>query len=138
MAYWLLKTDPDTEYSWDRQVGAKTLNWDGVRNPQAQGYLRAMKRDDRCFFYHSGKEKRIVGIVRVAKEFYPDPSDPSGKCGQVDVAAERPLKEPVTLAQIKADPKLSHLALGRQPRLSVMPIDAAAWQRILSLGKSAP
>lgn len=136
MAYWLLKSDPESEYSWEQQAKAKRLNWDGVRNAQAQGYLRRMKKGDFCFFYHSGKEKRIVGIVEVAKEFYPDPSDATGRCGQVDVRAVAALNELVTLARIKAEPALAHLTLVRQPRLSVMPLDAAAWKRILSIGKT--
>jgi len=136
MARWLLKSDPDTEYSWERQVKAKALNWDGVRNAQAQGYLKRMKKGELCFFYHSGKEKRIVGIVAVARAAYPDPSDRTGTCVQVDVKAVKALAMPVTLGQIKSERTLSHLALVRQPRLSVSPVDDAAFARILDLART--
>ncbi|MCZ6523205.1 MAG: EVE domain-containing protein [Alphaproteobacteria bacterium] len=137
MAYWLLKTEPG-DWSWDDQVKDGTAEWDGVRNHQAAGNLRAMKAGDKAFFYHSVKEKRIVGVVEVVKEYYPDPSDPSGRFGMVDVKALEPLETPVSLRQIKDDERLSHLALVRHSRLSVMPIDAKAWKLICKLGGVAP
>lgn len=133
MAYWLIKTDPQT-WSWQDQVKAGATAWDGVSNAQALGYLRQMKVGDRCFFYLSGDDRCIVGIVRVTKAFYPDPKDPAGKLGVIDVKTDRALKNPVTLAAIKADKTLAHLALVRQSRLSVMPVDEPAWEAIV--GKS--
>ena len=132
MAYWLLKSEPET-YGWPRMVKDKRTKWDGVRNAQAANNMKAMKAGDQAFFYHSGEERAVVGIVEIAKTYYPDPSDESGRFGMVDVAAVKPLKKAVTLAEIKADPKLADLALVRQSRLSVMPIPADAWKRILSL-----
>ncbi len=137
MAYWLLKTEPG-DWSWDDQVKDGTAEWDGVRNHQAAGNLRAMKVGDKAFFYHSVKEKRIVGVVEVVKEYYPDPSDPSGRFVMVDVNALEPFETPVSLRQIKDDERLSHLALVRHSRLSVMPIDAKAWKLICKLGGVAP
>lgn len=132
MAYWLLKSEPET-YGWPRMVKDKRTKWDGVRNAQAANNMKAMKAGDQAFFYHSGEERAVVGIVEIAKTYYPDPSDESGRFGMVDVAAVKPLQKAVTLAEIKADPKLADLALVRQSRLSVMPIPADAWKRILSL-----
>jgi predicted RNA-binding protein with PUA-like domain len=133
MAYWLVKSEPGT-WSWDDQVKAGTYPWDGVRNYQASNNLKAMALGDRAFFYHSVHEKRIVGIVEVAKLYYPDPSDPTGRFGMVDMTAIEALPQPVSLAQIKADPALQHLALVRQSRLSVMPVDAPTWQHLCRLG----
>ncbi|WP_162915095.1 EVE domain-containing protein [Desertibaculum subflavum] len=129
MAYWLIKSEPSS-FSWDDQVKRGVANWDGVRNHQAAANLRAMKKGDRCFFYHSVDEKQIVGIVEVVKEAYPDPKDPTGRFVQVDVKAVKPVPKPVTLAQIKAEPSLKDLALIRQSRLSVSPVDAAAWKTL--------
>jgi len=136
VAYWLMKTEPGA-WSWDDQVMAGTAEWDGVRNYQAANNMKAMKNGDRAFFYHSVNEKRVVGIVEVVREYYPDPSDASGRFGMVDVKALRPLEAPVTLAQIKAEPRLADLALIRQSRLSVMPIPDAAWRLICHKGKTA-
>lgn len=133
MAYWLMKSEPGS-WSWADQVRDGTAEWDGVRNPQAQRNLRAMRRGDRAFFYHSGAERRIVGIVEVVRESYPDPSDPSGRAVMVDVAAVAPLPRPVALAEIKAEPRLRGLALVRQPRLSVAPVDAGAWALVCRIG----
>ncbi len=135
MAYWLVKSEP-AEWSWDDQVRAGVERWDGVRNPQAQRYLRSMRRGDLAFFYHTGTERRVVGIVEVVREAYPDPSDP--KQVVVDVQAVRPLARPVTLAEIRADARLQHLLLLRQPRLSVVPIDPASWARICAMGGLPP
>jgi predicted RNA-binding protein with PUA-like domain len=133
MAHWLVKSEP-TAYSWDKMVADKRTHWNGVRNFQAAASLKAMKVGDTCFFYHSNEERAIVGVVEIVKTYYPDPSDETGKFGMVDVKAHKRLKQPVTLATIKADPELATLALVRQSRLSVMPIDAKAWTKIVKLG----
>lgn len=133
MAYWLVKSEPES-YSWDNMVADGRTHWNGVRNYQASNNMKAMKKGDRVFFYHSVKEKQIVGIVEVAKEYYPDHTDASGRFGMVDVKAVKPMKTPVTLEQIKADPRFAKLALIRQSRLSVMPVTAAEWAAICELG----
>lgn len=123
MVAWLVKSEPGV-WSWDDQVKVGVTHWDGVRNAQALGNMRKMRKGERAFFYHSGGERRIVGLVEVARTFYPDPKD--AKSGLVDVKAVEALPRPITLAQVKADKRLAHLALVRQPRLSVMPIDKDA------------
>ena len=133
MAYWLVKSEPES-YSWDNMVADGRTHWNGVRNYQASNNMKAMKKGDRVFFYHSVKEKQIVGIVEVAKEYYPDHTDASGRFGMVDVKAVKPMKTPVTLEQIKADPRFANLALIRQSRLSVMPVTDAEWAAICELG----
>ena len=135
MAYWLFKSEPGA-WSWDDQVASKgsVAEWDGVRNHQACNNMKAMKKGDRGFFYHSVNEKRVVGVVEIVKEYYPDPTDESGRFGMVDVKALEPLETPVTLADIKADPALQDIALVRQSRLSVMPIDAKSWKLICKKG----
>ncbi len=135
MAFWLMKSEPGA-WSWDDQVSAGSAEWDGVRNYQAANNMKAMKLGDRAFFYHSVNEKRITGIVEVVKEYYPDPSDASGRFGMVDVSALRPFEKPVTLAQIKAAPRLAELALVRQSRLSVLPVNKAEWALICRMGKT--
>jgi predicted RNA-binding protein with PUA-like domain len=137
MNYWLVKSEPGA-WSWDNHVKKKVEPWNGVRNYQACNNMKAMKKGDRAFFYHSVNEKRIVGILEVVKEYYPDPTDTSGRFGMVDFKALKPLKTPVTLWQVKDDPRLEHLALVRQSRLSVMPIDAASWKIICGLGGIKP
>ena len=139
MNYWLMKTEPGT-WSWNDQVKAadRGEHWDGVRNYQASNNMRAMKLGDRCFFYHSVKEKRIVGSVEVIKEYYPDHTDPKGRFGMVDVKAVRPFNQPVSLDDIKAEPRLADLALLKQSRLSVMPIDDASWKLICQMGRTEP
>ena len=137
MAYWLVKSEP-AAWSWRQQVEAGTTHWDGVRNHQAARNLKAMRVGDRAFFYHSGEAREIVGIVDVVREYCPDPSDPSGRFGMVDVRAVRAFDKPVTLAVIKADPRLWHLALVRQSRLSVMPIDDDAWRMLCRMGGVEP
>lgn len=127
MAYWLFKSEPSS-YSWDDMVKDKRIHWDGVRNHQANNNMAAMKLGDRGFFYHSVKEKSIVGVVEVVREHYPDPSDPSGRFGMVDVQVVMPAKSPVNLSEIKAEPRLQKLALVRQSRLSVVPVSAAEWK----------
>ena len=135
MAYWLVKSEPGT-WSWDDQVRDDVAEWDGVRNHQAALNLKSMKVGDRAFFYHSVNEKQIVGIVEIVKEAYPDPSDPAGRFVMVDVKALRPFKQPVTLAEIKAEPRLSELALVRPSRLSVLPVGKEEWKLICSMGKT--
>lgn len=127
MNHWLFKSEPGA-WSWDDQVAAGTAEWDGVRNHQANNNMKAMKKGDRGFFYHSVNEKRIVGIVEVAREHYPDHTDPTGRFGMVDVTALMPVAKPVTLAEIKAEPALSELALVRQSRLSVVPVAEGEWK----------
>jgi predicted RNA-binding protein with PUA-like domain len=135
MAYWLVKSEPDS-WSWDQQVaaGAKGTAWTGVRNFTAKANLEKMKKGDRAFFYHSNEGKEIVGIVEVAKEHYPDPTDKTGKFVVVDFKAVEPLKTPVTLAQAKADKKLGEMALIKYSRLSVQPVTADEWKYICKLG----
>ena len=134
-AYWLMKSEPGT-WSWEDQVKAGSAEWDGVRNYQAANNMKAMKLGDQVFFYHSVNEKQIVGICEVVKLYYPDPSDASGRFGMVDVKAVKPFAEPVTLAQIKAEPRLQDLALVRQSRLSVLPVKKAEWTLICKMGKT--
>ena len=134
MKYWLIKSEPST-WSWQDQIKSKITMWDGVRNYQARNNLMKMKKNDLCFFYHSVKEKSIVGIVRVEREYYLDPTDKTNKFVVVDVKVERTLKKPITLEQIKKNKKLSHLALIKQSRLSVMPIDINSWKLICLIEK---
>jgi len=137
MAYWLVKSEPSS-YSWEQLVKDRRTFWSGVRNFQASSNLKAMKNGDRAFFYHSGEDKAVVGIAEIVKEYYPDHTDESGKFGMVDVIPVAALPKPVTLAQIKAEPKLKDLALVRQSRLSVMPIDEKSWKLICAMGGSKP
>jgi len=135
MAYWLFKSEPGA-WSWDDQVKKGVEAWTGVRNHQAANNMKAMKIGDRGFFYHSVDEKRIVGIVEVAKEYYPDHTDASGRFGMVDIKSVKPMKRPVTLAEIKAELQLANLALVRQSRLSVTPIGDAEWRLICAMGET--
>jgi predicted RNA-binding protein with PUA-like domain len=132
--YWLLKSEPST-WSWNDQVKSKIDMWDGVRNYQARNNLMKMKRKDLCFFYHSVSEKSIVGIVEVVKEHYPDPTDKKNKFVVVDVKAIEKLKNPVSLEDIKNNYKLKNIALIKQSRLSVMPINKTEWNEILKISK---
>lgn len=133
MAHWLMKSEPSA-YSWDQLVKDGRTHWNGVRNHQAAANLKAMKKGDRVFFYHSNEGLAVVGIAEVVKEYYPDPSDASGRFGMVDIKPVAPLKKPVTLAAIKAEPKLGQLGLVRQSRLSVSAVDDAAWKLICKMG----
>ena len=133
MNYWLFKTEPGA-WSWDDQVKEGAAEWDGVRNFQASAQMKAMQIDDKGFFYHSQSDKAIVGVVRVVKEYYPDHTDATGRFGMVDVEPVEPFKRPVTLAEIKADPQFAEMKLVRAPRLSVQPVDAAAWKAICKMG----
>jgi predicted RNA-binding protein with PUA-like domain len=133
VSFWLVKSEPGA-WSWDDQVRDGVTAWTGVRNFQASNNLKAMKLGDRAFFYHSVNEKRIVGIVEVVREAYPDPTDETGRWVCPDLKAVCAVPSPVTLEQVKADPRLSHLALIRQSRLSVMPVDDEAWALLCALG----
>jgi predicted RNA-binding protein with PUA-like domain len=137
MQYWLFKSEPG-EWSWDDQLkkGDAGEHWDGVRNYQASNNMKAMKIGDLGFFYHSVHEKRIVGIVEICAEYYPDHTDKSGRFGMVDVKAVKSLNVPVTLADIKANPKLADNALVRQSRLSVVPLSRVHWDEILRMAES--
>ena len=115
-----------------------TPSGDGVRNYQAANNMKAMKRGDRAFFYHSVKAREIVGVVEVVKEYYPDPTDASGRFGMVDIKAVKPFKTPVGLADIKADDRFADLALVRQSRLSVLPVSAKHWKILCKLGGIEP
>jgi predicted RNA-binding protein with PUA-like domain len=137
MAYWLMKSEPGN-WSWDDQVKDGVAEWDGVRNYQAANNMKAMRIGDKVFFYHSVKEKQVVGIVEVVQEYYPDPTDASGRFGMVDVKALRPFARPVGLAEIKAEPRLQELALIRQSRLSVMPVRNEEWRQICAMGETKP
>ena len=134
MNFWLIKSEPST-WSWEDQKKVKKEMWDGVRNYQARNNLKLMKKGDLCFFYHSVKEKKIVGIVEVVKEHYPDPTDKSKRFVVVDVAYKIEFKNAVTLDQIKKERKLNHLSLIKQSRLSVMPIDKKSWDLIIKFSK---
>ena len=132
MKYWLLKSEPDA-WSWDNQVKEGASMWEGVRNYQARNNLKEMKKNDLCFFYHSVTEKSIVGIVKVVKEYYPDPTDKTGRFVVVDVKATKKLKNPVTLDQIKENSELQNIALVKQSRLSVMPLKKTEWDIIIKM-----
>jgi len=132
MKYWLLKSEPDA-WSWDNQVKEGASMWDGVRNYQARNNLKEMKKNDLCFFYHSVTERSIVGIVKVIKEYYPDPTDKTGRFVVVDVKAIKKLKNPVSLNQIKENSKLKDIALIKQSRLSVMPLKKTEWEIIIKM-----
>jgi predicted RNA-binding protein with PUA-like domain len=133
MAHWLAKTEPST-YAWARLVADKRTCWDGVRNAQARNNLAAMKKDDEVLIYHSGEDRAVLGIAKVARAAYPDPGadDPKWLC--VDLVPVRSLAVPVPLALIKQTPSLRDIALVRQSRLSVMPLEREAFQAILRLG----
>ena len=132
MAHWLMKSEPGT-YSWDDLVRGSGTEWDGVRNPTARIHLKAMKKGDEAFFYHSGDERQVVGIMRITREAQPDPKD----ANWVSVAVE-PVRalEPVTLKQIKAEPKLAKMELIRLSRLSVSPVRDEEWEKVLEMAKA--
>jgi predicted RNA-binding protein with PUA-like domain len=135
VAHWLYKSEPDT-WSWDQQVarGEAGEHWNGVRNYLARKHLQAMKIGDQGFFYHSNEGKAIVGVVEVIKEYYPDHTDETGRFGMVDLKAIKSLKRPVTLQEIKDDPRLKDMVLVNNMRLSVQPVTDAEWTIILALG----
>jgi predicted RNA-binding protein with PUA-like domain len=137
MAHFLVKSEP-VKYPWSQLVKDKRTHWDGVRNHQAAINLKAMKVGDQGFFYHSNEGLEIVGICEVAKVAYPDPSDATGRFVMVDLKPVKPLKHPVTLAAIKAEPRLKDFGLVRQGRLSVVSVSDAQWALILKLSEAAP
>jgi predicted RNA-binding protein with PUA-like domain len=133
--HWLLKTEPE-EFSWDDQVarGAKGEPWTGVRNYRARSNLKQMKKGERAFFYHTGKEKQVVGVVEVIREAYPDPTDADGVFVAVTVRSVKPLPAPVTLAAVKAEPRLAEMALVKYSRLSVQPVEEREWKMVCAMG----
>jgi predicted RNA-binding protein with PUA-like domain len=135
MAYWLMKTEPE-EFSWDDLVKrrAKGEPWTGVRNFRARRNLKSMRLGEQAFFYHTGKEKQVIGIMEVIKEAYPDPTDADGIFVAVDVKSARPFPQPVTLADVKADARLKDMSLARHPRLSVQPVTAQEWKIVCAMG----
>jgi len=133
MNYWLVKSEPNV-WSWEMHKEKGTAPWTDVRNYQAANNMKAMKKGDRAFFYHSNIGREVVGILEVAKEAYPDPTAPSHHFVLVDFKAVKKLKQPVTLAEIKKTMSLQDIALIRQSRLSVMPITAKEWQDICKMG----
>jgi predicted RNA-binding protein with PUA-like domain len=132
MQYWLMKSEPDA-YPWSKLVKDGKGHWDGVRNHQAANNLRAMKKGDRAFFYHSNIGKEIVGVMEIAREAYPDKTDDTGRWVMVDVEPVQPVKTPVTLEQIKADKRFADLALVKYSRLSVQPVSAAHWKMLCKM-----
>lgn len=130
MNYWLLKTEPDT-FSWDDLEKAGKATWDGVRNFRARSNIKAMKKGDMAFIYHTGDEKAVIGIARVEKESYPEPGDAAWLV--VDLVPEKKLKKPVTLAEVKAESDLKEMTLARVPRLSVQPVEKTEFDKILKM-----
>ncbi len=137
MRHWLMKSEPSA-YSWDDLVRDKRTSWNGVRNFQAANNLKAMKTGDRAFFYHSNEGKAIMGVMEIARAAYPDPSDKTGRFVMVDVRPLMPVKHPVTLAAIKSQPRLKSLALLRQSRLSVSPVESAQWAILAEMAGLKP
>ncbi len=136
MGYWLVKSEPDA-YSWERFLREGRAVWDGVRNYQARNNLKEMKENDLVLFYHSVSEKRVMGVARVVREHYPDPTTDDERWVVVDLLPVEPLENPVTLAHIKSDPRLENIALVRQGRLSVMPLKVEEFDAILEKGQKA-
>jgi len=134
MALWLVKEEPE-HYAYDQLEQDRKTVWAGVRNPLAQKHLRSIRKGDRIFYYHTGKEKAIVGVARALGDAYPDPGDASGKAFVVDVAPEKKLPRPVTLAAIKADRAFADFPLVRMSRLSVMPVTDGEWARIEKMSR---
>lgn len=132
---WLVKEEP-SNYSFEQFLADGSTVWSGVKNPLAQRNLRTMKNGDRVFYYHTGNEKAIIGIARVTKVAYPDPNDKSGKLMVVELAADKTLKRPVTLAEIKASGRFADFPLVRLPRLSVMPVTDAQWEAIEEMARA--
>ena len=135
MQHWLVKQEPE-KYPWTQFVKDKGTYWDGVRNYQARNNLRAMKKGDLVMYYHSVSEKAVVGVAKVTREGYPDPTAKEGDWSVVDLKPLKAMAEPVTLERIKVDAKLAEIALIKQSRLSVMPLRASEFRRVLQLGKT--
>lgn len=131
---WLVKEEPE-HYSFDALTRDGQTTWSGVKNPLAQKHLRGIRKGDRIFYYHTGKEKAVVATARAASDAYTDPKDKAGKLSVVDVVPDKALARPVTLAEIKADPAFASFPLVRMSRLSVMPVTDAEWKRIESMSK---
>ena len=136
MKYWLIKSEP-VKYSWDEFVKDGSTYWDGVRNYQARNNLQAMKKGDLALYYHSNEGKEVVGIAKITREAYPDPTTDDERWVVVDVKPVKHLKRPVTLAEMRTDRRLEELSLIKQSRLSVMPVAAPHFKRILKLGETA-
>ena len=135
MAFWLLKSEPDTwSYDDQKKKGAKGDAWTGVRNFTARRHLQEMKKGDRAFFYHTGDEKAVVGVVEVVKEAYPDPTAKGEPWVVVDVKTVESMPKPVTLAEVKAEKKLKDMALVKYARLSVQPVSDADWKLVRKMG----
>ena len=134
MNYWLVKSEPQT-YSFEDLIKDKNTVWDGIRNYQARNFLKDMRKGDNVLFYHSGKEKAVVGIAAVSKESFPEPGDNTGKWVAVEIEAVKPLSAPVSLQQIKESESLREIMLQKQSRLSVMPLTAEEYQVILEMGQ---
>ena len=135
MAYWLMKAEPN-DYTFQDLENDGVAEWDGIHNHQAANNMRAMKKGDRAFFYRSLKNPAVVGIMEIAREAYDDPDDPKERFVLVDVAPVKPVKREVSLKEIKAEPKLAHLALVRQSRLSISPVDDKAWRLICKMAET--
>ena len=135
MAQWLVKEEPE-HYGYDDLARDRRTVWAGVRNPLAQKHLRSIRKGDRIFYYHTGKEKAVIAVARASSDAYPDPADPSGKLFVVDITPEKKLPQPVTLAAIKADRAFASFPLVRMSRLSVMPVSDAEWNRIEKMSRS--
>jgi predicted RNA-binding protein with PUA-like domain len=133
MSHYLFKEEP-TSYSYDAFAGDGKVTWTGVRNPLAQKHLRAVKKGDLVFYYHTGDEKSVVGIAKATADAYPDPADKTGRAFVVDLVPVKKLKQPVTLAAIKADKRFAKLPLTYMPRWSVMPVPEADWDAIVKMG----
>lgn len=136
MNYWLVKSEPSVwSFNDQKKAGFKGTVWDGVRNYQAANYLKQMKSSDLCFFYHSNEDKKIIGVVKIIKPAFVDPTDKEKKFVAVQVAYYKDLKRPVSLIDIKENKTISHLPLIKQSRLSVMPIDSKSWKTICKMGR---
>ncbi len=136
MNYWLVKSEPSVwSFADQKKAGSKGTIWDGVRNYQAANYLKQMKSNDFCFFYHSNEDKKIIGIVKIIKPAFIDPTDKEGKFVAVKIAYVKDLEKPISLADIKKNKEISHLPLIKQSRLSVMPIDSKSWKIICKMGR---
>ncbi len=133
MAYWLVKSEPET-WSWEAHAKQKSDAWTGVRNHQAKQHLAAMKTGDKVLYYHSGEDKAVVGVSEIMREAYPDPTDPTGKFVAVDLKAVGPLKRRVPLAAIKSEAALADMVLVKNSRLSVQPVSAGEWARVRAMG----
>lgn len=139
MAYWLFKSEPEA-WSWDQQkkAGQKGGEWDGVRNFQARNHMKAMRKGDLGFFYHSGSARSVVGVVKIVAEAHPDSTDKDGVWSCVDVAAIADMPEPVTLDAVKSEPSLADMVLARNARLSVQPVTEHEWQVLCRMGGLVP